>query len=179
MSIKRTTRGLARAVLVGAGVATLAISASAQSKPTAKKPTTQKPPSPWKTTDALVRDKLGTNGPWQVAGVQTNADGVMRVVLKDSAVSESQYQTMVLTTCYHLTQPRAPKKPKEIAFLNVHERTGYVFEAPDRCGEFLKMPVGKVKTSLLGVTHLFDPGTARFVLRGVRRMRDSECHASA
>ena len=149
------TRTHTRAVLVGCLVAALSASVAAQSKPTPNKPAPKKPASEWEKTDAFVHEKLGTEGPWQIMRVQTNADGVMRIVLKDSAVTESQYQTMVQTTCYHLTQPKAPKTPKEIAFVNVHERTGYVFEAPDRCGEFLKLAPGKLKIPLLGVTHLF------------------------
>jgi hypothetical protein len=143
------TRGTATAAMIAASLAaTLTAPVFAQSKSAPNKPTSQRPK-----TDALLREKLGAV--WQVARVETVNDGRMRVVLKDRSISESQYQTMVLTACYHLTQPKAPKAPKEIAFVNAHERTGYVFEAPDRCGEFLKMPVSKVKTALLGVTHLF------------------------
>ena len=148
--IRITVPAFTRAVLIGSLVG-FSGSAAAQSKPAAK-PKTQ---STWAQTDAFMRDKLGTSGSWQVSRVQTDGDGIMRVVLKDSSVTELQYQTMVQTSCYHLTQPKAPKTPKEIAFVNVHERTGYVFEAPDRCGEFLKLPPARLKLALLAVTHLF------------------------
>jgi hypothetical protein len=143
-----TPQRLTRICLAAFLVAAVSAAAAAQSKPAAKQPT-----SSWGKTDALVRENLAST--WQVASVQTNSKGAMRVVLKDRSISESQYQTMVLTTCYHLTEPKAPKPPKEIAFVNVYERTGYVFEAPDRCGEFVKMPVANVKIALLGATHLF------------------------
>jgi hypothetical protein len=143
-----TVRTLTVTILAASLVAALIATAVAQSKPAPK------PASSWAKTNALVRDQLGTT--WQIARVETAGDGLMRVVLRDRSVSQSQYQTMVLTACYHLTQPKAPKAPKEIAFLNVHERTGYVFEAPDRCGEFVKLPIGKkTEIAIAAVTHLF------------------------
>jgi hypothetical protein len=75
----------------------------------------------------------------------------LQVVVNDREISDETYQALVTTTCAHLGADA--RQYTEIAFANRFAVQGYVFAAPAKCGEVLKLPPERQKAAILADTH--------------------------
>jgi hypothetical protein len=87
---------------------------------------------------------------FQVNAIQIDGK-VLQVVLNDREIYQERYTALVTATCTQLG-PQAGQFT-EIAFGNRFAEQGYVFTAPAKCAQILKMAPEPQKAAILAETH--------------------------
>jgi hypothetical protein len=107
----------------------------------------QSPQNPDSPVVAKVKQLLSDKA--QINAVQV-ADKTLSVAVNDRGLSTELYLTLVAATCSALGTDA--KQFKELAFGNRFADEGYVFKAPAKCAEILKMPSDKQVSAFLADT---------------------------
>jgi len=100
--------------------------------------------------ELIARLKQELGGAFRVNAVQIDGK-TLQVVVNDREIVQESYAALVVATCTHLgTEAR---QFTEVAFGNRFADQGYVFAAPAKCQEILKMAPEPQKAAILADTH--------------------------
>ena len=94
-----------------------------------------------------VRRELGERFQVNVARVEVKS---LQIALNDRGISEGLYQRLVIATCTHLGADA--QQFTDFAFANRFAMQGYMFNAPAKCAEIVKMPADDQTTAIMADT---------------------------
>jgi hypothetical protein len=157
VSTARTSRRsigatLAIAIWVSLGPATIAADDGTQQKKTTKPPSKQSSQVPPSLLRA-VRTTVSASA--KVKNVRSPRSGIVRVVLDQPLVKETEYHTALVGSCSEILKAKAERTAATLEIVSADERQGYVYRPTSNCKDVIAAAEDRRRMIILPQTTVF------------------------